>query len=269
MSGVEGRPRIFVHIGTHKTGTSSFQEWLGRHESELLERFGIGTYRGAFPNCREIGLACASPNRSLPTRGIPQWVDPAWRRHVGELVAVQLARSEDLVLSSEALSFLRSPDEVRHLAQLLHGRDVTILVVLRNRADFLDSWAKHLRRDRYKLSRDPKSFAYVETDSWLADYDSLVGVYQSVFGADHVRVIDYDQAMARNGSIIPAVMAEVVSDVTDLPDWHSARKNVGSEVAKSRKQSKESMRERAARFSRHPIATSRRVAQRRRKDARY
>ena len=269
MSGAEGRPRIFVHIGTHKTGTTSFQDWLSRHEKGLLNQFGLGVYQGAFPNCREVGLACASPSRSLPTRGIPQWVDPEWRRHVGELVATQLARPEDLVLSSEALSFLRSPAEVETLARLLQGREVSILVVLRNRAEFLESWAKHLQRDRYKLSRDPSSFAYVENDSWLADYDSLFDAYGSIFGTEHVRVIDYDHAMSSHGSVIPLLMSEIVGADAPLPDWQSARKNVGSDVARSRKDAQEPFGVRLARFVRHPIVTSRRVMARRQHDASY
>ncbi len=269
MSGAEGRPRIFVHIGTHKTGTTSFQDWLARHETELQDRFGLGVYHGAFPNCREVGLACASPSRSLPTRGIPQWIDPEWRRHVSGLVTTQLARPEDLVLSSEALSFLRSPAEVETLARLLQGREATILVVLRNRAEFLESWAKHLQRDRYKLSRDPSSFAYVKDDSWLADYDSLLDAYRSIFGTEHVRVIDYDHAMSSHGSVIPLLMSEIVGADAPLPDWQSARKNVGSDVARSRKNAQEPFGVRLARFVRHPIVTSRRVMARRQHDARY
>jgi hypothetical protein len=269
MSGAEGRPRIFVHIGTHKTGTTSFQDWLARHETELHDRFGLGVYRGAFPNCREVGLACASPSRSLPTRGIPQWVDPEWRRHVSQLVATQLARPDDLVLSSEALSFLRSPAEVETLAHLLQGRELSILVVLRNRADFLESWAKHLQRDRYKISRDPSSFAYVEDDSWLADYDSLLDAYRSVFGAERVHIIDYDHAMSSHGSVIPLLMAEIAGAHAPLPDWQSVRKNVGSDVARSRKEARERFTVRLARLVRHPISTSRRVMARRQQDARY
>ena len=269
MERTEGRRRLFVHIGTHKTGTSSLQEWLTRHETELRARFGLGVYHGAFPNCREVGLACASPSRTLPTRGISQWVDPEWRRHVRDLVATQLAREEDLILSCEALSFLRTTAEVDELAQMVRGREVVILVVLRNRADFLESWAKHLQRDRYKLSSDPSSFAYVKDDSWLADYDSLLDAYRLVFGGDHVRVVDYDKAMSIHCSIIPPLMAEVVGDNAEIPDWRSARKNVGSDVAKSREEAKERLVVRLARFVRQPLATTRRVIDRRRNDAKY
>jgi len=269
MERAEGRPRLFVHIGTHKTGTTSFQHWLLRHETELRARFGLGVYHGAFPNNREVGLACASPDRSLPTRGIPQWVDPEWRSHVGELVAEQLGRNEDLILSSEALSFLRSTAEVENLARMVDGRDVWILVALRDRADFLRSWAGHLQRDRYKLSKDPRSFAYVEPDSWLADYDVLLSAYGAVFGNERVRTIDYDAAIAQDGSVIPALMREVVGPDASIPDWHDARKNVGEQVARSRQDARESMATRFARFARQPIVTTRRVVTRIRNDARY
>ena len=268
MERAEGRPRLFVHIGTHKTGTTSFQDWLLRHETELQARFGLGVYRGAIPNNREVGLACASPDRSLPTRGIPQWVDPEWRRHVGDLVAAQLERNEDLILSCEALSFLRSTAEVEHLARMVRGRNVTILVALRNRTDFLRSWADHLQRDRYKLSKDPRSFAYVGADSWLADYDVLLGAFREVFGHERVRTIDYDAAIDRDGSVIPSLMHEVVGEVP-LPEWRSARKNVGDEVARSRNEARERFVTRLARLVQHPVATIRRVSARRRRDTRY
>jgi hypothetical protein len=269
MERAEGRPRLFVHIGTHKTGTTSFQHWLLRHEEELLAGFGLGVYHGAFPNNREVGLACASTDRSLPTRGIPQWVDPEWRKHVAELVADQLERDEDLVLSCEALSFLRTSVEVERLARMLTSRDVFILVALRNRTDFLRSWSEHLQRDRYKLSRDPRSFAYVEPDSWLADYEVLLSAYGAVFSNERVRTIDYDVAIAQDGSVIPALMREVVGPDASIPEWRGARKNVGEQVERSRQEARESMATRFARFARQPIATTRRVVNRIRNDARY
>ena len=269
MDKAEGRHRLFVHIGTHKTGTTSFQHWLLRHETELHTRFGLGVYHGAFPNNREVGLACASVERSLPTRGIPQWVEPEWRRHVGDLVAEQLRRDDDLVLSSEALSFLRERSEVERLAQMVRGRDVTILAVLRNRADFLRSWGDHLQRDRYKLSKDPRSFAYVGPDSWLADYDTLLDTYRHVFGKENVRAIDYDETIARDGSVIPALMREIVGDDAPLPDWRSAQMNIGRDVAKSRNDAREKIGRRLVRFVIHPLATTKRVLARRRHDARY
>jgi hypothetical protein len=251
-----------VHIGTHKTGTTSFQHWLRQHERELDERFGLATYQGAFPNNREVGLACARPSRQLPTRGIDQWVDPEWRRHVHELVATQLARETDVIMSAEALSFLRYDDEVDTFSTLLGEREALILVALRNPGEFLRSWSAHLTRDGYRLSTDPASFAYVGADSWLADYPSLVDVYRRAFGAAKVRVIDYDDALRRYGSVIPALMDEILGAEAVIPDWGNARLNVGIEVERSRRDPAARFDRRLGRLVRHPLSTTKRVTAR-------
>ena len=220
------RRRLFVHIGTHKTGTTSFQKWLMTNEPLLLERFGLGVYHGAFPNAREIGLACANTDRLLPVRHLPQWNDPTWRAHVGDIIQAQLARDvPSMILSAESLSFLRAPEEIRRVSEMMTNHDVTILVTLRNPVEFLGSWERHLTRGGYELSDNPASFAYVKHDSWLARYDQLIDAYAAVFGRDRVLTIDYESANAEFGSVIPALMRHVVDDIERLPEWSHLRLN--------------------------------------------
>lgn len=220
------RRRLFVHIGTHKTGTTSFQKWLQDNETVLLERFGLGVYRGAFPNAREVGLACANVDRLLPVRHLPQWNDTAWRAHVGEVIREQLARDVPaMILSAEAMSFLRAPDEVQRVYDLTRDHDVTILITLRNPIEFLGSWERHLTRSGYELSDNPASFAYVKHDSWLARYDKLIDAYAAVFGRDNILTVDYESANAEFGSVIPALMRHIVDDIARLPDWSHLRLN--------------------------------------------
>jgi len=220
------RRRLFVHIGTHKTGTTSFQKWLLDNEPLLLEHFGLAVYQGAFPNAREVGLACANVDRLLPVRNLPQWNDPAWRAHVGETIQTQLARDvPSMILSSESLSFLHAREEAQRVFDTFAGHNVTILVTLRNPVDFLASWERHLIRTGYELSNDPSSFAYVKHDSWLARYDQLIDAYATVFGRDNVVTVDYESANAEFGSVIPALMRNVVSDISQIPDWSQFRLN--------------------------------------------
>ncbi len=192
----------------------------------LLEHFGLAVYQGAFPNAREVGLACANIDRLLPVRNLPQWNDPAWRAHVGETIQTQLARDfSSMVISSEALSFLRAPEELQRVKNLLEGFDVTILVTLRNPLEYLGSWQRHLTRTGYELSDDPISFAYVKEDSWLARYDHLIDAYATAFGPDRMITVDYESANAQFGSVIPALMRHVVDDIAQLPAWSSVRFN--------------------------------------------
>ena len=222
--------RAIVHIGTHKTGSTSLQYWLAQHAAELERDHHLGVYRPIHPNGRELALLCANPDRSIPTiREIPEWRSESWRTQSWGHVRSEIERSDEvLLLSNETLSLLRTTAELERLAELLAPRAIDIVLVTRRPADFLRSWREQLTRDGFSPSEDQRSFAYLETNSWLVDYDEIVRVNQGVFGADHVHVVDYDAAMATFGSVIPAIMAQCGLDVSSLPEWSNVRRNRGT-----------------------------------------
>jgi hypothetical protein len=140
-----------------------------------------------------------------------------------------------LVIASETLSFLRNPAELSALAKLLTTREVTVVVTLRERSDYLRSWAEHLTRDGFTLSDDPNSFAYVQPDSWLADYDSLLAAYRNQFGQDSVRIVDYEAEIRAHTSVIPGIMKHVVATTNNLPEWHGVFKNSSKQFSEKQK----------------------------------
>ena len=98
-------------------------------------------------------------------------------------------------------------------------------VDLRSPAGFLSSWRQHLEHDFFRRSSDPGSFAYVADDSWLVDYDALKGAYDGAFHG-RLTTIDYDSSLARDGSIIPALVATFTDVSLDsLPEWRTYRLN--------------------------------------------
>ena len=222
--------RAIVHIGTHKTGSTSLQYWLTENAEELARTHGLGVYRPIHPNGRELALWCASPDRSIPTiREIPEWRSDTWREQSFGHIRSEVERDDEVVIfSNETLSLMRSPHELENLRALLAPREVDIVLVTRRREDFLRSWREQLTRDGFALSSDPTSFAYLEHDSWLVDYDEIVSANSRVFGADRVHRVDYDDAMTRYASIIPAVMAHAISDISSLPEWSNVRRNRGA-----------------------------------------
>jgi hypothetical protein len=65
-------PRAIVHIGTHKTGTTTFQRWADLNRAEILEATGFRYYESMYPSGApsahfEIALACLRPDL--------RWVD--------------------------------------------------------------------------------------------------------------------------------------------------------------------------------------------------
>jgi len=254
-------PEIVLHVGTHKTGTTAFQHWLRSYEPRFIRRHDVGVYRGLFGNAREVALLCADRDRSMPSaRRIPEWTTDSWRAAVRAHVEAELDRPvRRLVLSCETLSFLRQPEEVRRLAELVDGRRARVVLCTRRPEDFLISWADHLKRDGFELSDDPASFAHVGPESWLVDYQALHDVYAEVFGS--VARVDYDAEMARHGSVIPGLMNASFPEIDRLPEWRGFRTNLGTyrahEIDRSRKLSR-----RLVRALRDPFGALDRLARR-------
>lgn len=208
--------RLFVHIGTHKTGTKSIQSFLESAQSQLVER-GCRFYLGLQGNrtCHgELGLAALRGDRdSFARRRFPAARGAAYvervRRHVAEYL--QRVPEEAVIFSNEDLSYLRFADELATLSDVL-GRQhlVTIVVFLRQRCDFLRSYRQQiLSVPGRQVSDDTRSAFYVEPDSWLTDYDALLNAYGQEFGHENIRALDYDVTVSSDGNVLPAFLRAI------------------------------------------------------------
>jgi hypothetical protein len=90
---------------------------------------------------------------------------------------------------------LRYDDEVERLKTLLgpSAKNNTIILYLRDKADFLASYTRQLLSIKGRVpSVDSRSSLYVEKDAWLTDYETLIKIFEKGFGSPRVKVIDYD-----------------------------------------------------------------------------
>jgi hypothetical protein len=218
----ENPRRVLLHVGTHRTGTTSIQHFLRDHNEDVLSKVGASFPDGfLIPAAHsELPLLCIRPERTWPARiRLPGTQDERWlataRRHVRS--DVQTSTDEVLVYSHEDLSYLRFDDEFERLRALFVPREVTVVVALRDKRDFLRSYGEQLAAMGFGPSDDPTSFAYLEPDSWLLDHDALVEGYRRHFGTEHVVVLDYDEMLRTDGSAIPAVAALLGISPTSLP----------------------------------------------------
>src|SRR5262245_20004239 len=111
--------RALVHIGTHKTGTTSLQRWIDEHRDALARDRSVAVDEGLYgPNHIELALLCLRANRTSPAKQrivVESRLDE-WRSRAAEHLRRQAARDEPaLLLSCEDLSLLRHTDEVEAL----------------------------------------------------------------------------------------------------------------------------------------------------------
>lgn len=222
----QGIPVAMVHIGLHKTGTTAFQEALDLAAPILArQRIRVMQYGGSLypetPKSQAFDLANAV---------IRLDIDAYFRlREPQALLSSVLTESERavredaqspeplLVASMESLSLVSCTSEVERLVELLSPREVHVIIVLRDRTEFLASLRKQIQRLGLRRTKKfPDSCLYLEDDSWIADFDRLIGLFTDVLGLDRVHLVDYDKAVKRDGSIVPELWS--VAGLPNLGD---------------------------------------------------
>lgn len=201
-----------LHIGLHKTGSTSIQAFLQRNLS-VLQANGLDFYQGmVFPeNHVELHAASMRPARESGYKNRSRLkVDAAYidqvRQHVSRFVAA--SNGKRIVFSNEGLSLLRYPDEVETLKSLFPSGTFRVVAYLRQPEDYLRSYEAQLKKNpsTLPLRIDKDSFAYTEPDSWLLDYPARLAPFEQVFGSANLHVFDYDQAQAQDGNVIPSFL---------------------------------------------------------------
>jgi len=198
---------IVLHIGTHKTGTTSFQNWLERNADALAaERFHVYPYEGAL----KISAACIRDECAdiPPLYGNPDWQQRRAALHAeckAEVAAFLDRRPQGTtVISCEHLSFFRTERETSRLRSLFpETADVSVILVLRDKDAFLRSYRNQvIKISASRLSYDKASPYYCRRDTWLTDFESIRTCFEKEFG--DIAIVEY------NSSDIIARLADAV-----------------------------------------------------------
>lgn len=175
-----------------------------------MKRQGFEYYEGAFSKKNHYDL-----NLAVMRDGVETFANFNRREfnqaevysNVQKQIRLQMTRSSahTFIFSNEDLSYLRTKQECELLKALfIHERvKFKILLVLRNKEDFLRSYKRQLLKDpRRSPSANKNSGLYVESDTWLLDYDGLQRAYRSVFS--DIVTINYSEH-----GLLPRLLAEM------------------------------------------------------------
>ncbi len=217
------RRKLSLHIGTHKTGTTSFQQFLGLIERSLGDadcalfesglRLKDQLGQNACGWAPELALLALRSDLQFPLRDVWEARADSSRDQFCIRCASEFDRPEShLIASQEDLSFIRNPDEVRTIAELAEksGREVFIFLIRRRPGNWLRSWRYQLDQMQYpEFSLDSSSVSYTARDSWRLDRDGLEKSFVTWFGEQRVRVLHYEDSLRSSGSIIPDLAAAI------------------------------------------------------------
>jgi hypothetical protein len=235
-NGQSARKTIFVHIGTHKTGTTSIQYFL-RQQSRQLKQCGI-----LVPRSGTLSRTTGHHNIAWDIRS-----DPLREPHAGGVddlvVELKAAQENVAVISSEAFEYLvQDPDGLSQFHERLVGigYDPTYLVFFRNTNDYMISLHRELSAhgvdkslEWFEAEIEAKGSITVHGD-WHHefDYGRFVSRWKRAVG-DSILVFSYDE-VAKNPGLLPfffetiGASAEIVAasaNLRPLNTRNATRKN--------------------------------------------
>lgn len=212
--------RLYLHIGTHKTGTTSFQASLGANLSRLKRR---GYHAFSLPgrkvkwyqakrrryNVGKVAHTFMRPGMAsiarLEARNLNPNPENQAKLRAKFLADLKAITAQNLIVSAEGFTFLRTAEEKALVRDFLEGlgREVTIILVARGEEGWRASWENQLRKKPKVWKRTQKLPDEQRADGeWYYDWQSILDFWSDL---GDLRIVSYDEAMASEGNAIPAV----------------------------------------------------------------
>jgi hypothetical protein len=194
MHSLTRSPRVaYIHIGTHKTGTTSLQAMLGANSTALRDA-GVyvpmtGRIDRGFGAHHNIAWELGGDPRFDPRHGT---IEALWRE-------IDAANAPAVCISSEDFELLHvdpAAMELLRVGFLALGYQPTIVLWLRPQADYLESLYATLVR-HWDVAFDDFFEKAVTTGAygpWLFDYARLTAAFAGTFGHDHLIVRPYQSS---------------------------------------------------------------------------
>ncbi|MGK0298760.1 MAG: hypothetical protein ACI9XC_002383 [Gammaproteobacteria bacterium] len=193
--------RLILHIGTHKTGTTTIQHLCWRNREELLDNGWLYPFNGRPKYDFRPGHHLLSFSvLQKPMEQRPYWaqkitsinVTEEWDKLMEELSTFP---DKNVILSSEAIGGCNM-ESIETIKNIISNFDVSIVIYLRNQRDYLISSYKQ----RVKKSGYTQSFReFVKGRIILNSNLKMVGRWATIFGDECINIRLYDKVVESSG----------------------------------------------------------------------
>ena len=225
-----------MHVGTHKTGTSALQAYLGANDLLLASQGFL------YPKCGRWSPAMAGQHNVAMEISDDERFDRTLGTLAELLAEMRLSTLPAACISSEAFQFVH--DRPERLARLRDGirsagYEPVLVVYLRSQSEYLESLYGTLVNHGYHLSfrryfQDALATGvvrYREVRSYRFDYDALLAHYASVFGESNTVARPYAQnedpgALLRDFFTTIGLDERTVADSVPPPERLNTRRDL-------------------------------------------
>lgn len=208
-----GTGTLYLHVGTHKTGTTSIQEAI-RQKSAVIRAAGIALH--PMRNASYLASQFLRPDVRATVRvmGAPLPTLASLDAEI-DIVARARGNQRDMLISSELFCMLRTTLEAVAIRAKLGAmfQNVVPILFIRNEQDWRKSRSDQLRRAGhldYQMSLPSNQSIEGE---WYYKIDEVKAFWSQI---GDLHVIDYDKACKKYGGVLdPFSKAICLSGVFD------------------------------------------------------
>ncbi|HSI47451.1 MAG TPA: hypothetical protein VLA61_04250 [Ideonella sp.] len=208
------RPRLVLHIGTHKTGTSSLQHGLAAAQQRLLQQHGL-----FYPDTRRQPMPALPKHCSVFRAAIsedPQVQDRERRTLMQEWQAAAAQGACTMLVSEEGLSE-PVPRIPAFFAPLAATFDIEVLCYLRRQDLFAESLFNQFTRETVRREARPVlGFVRAEATRARLDYHAMLSRWTAL--PARVQVLDFDSAAVREMGLQASFAQCLGLPALDLPE---------------------------------------------------
>ena len=174
--------KIFLHIGFHKTATSSIQEGLYQNREKLIEMGYLYPIAGISPES-------TNKNHHMLGRQFDSRLPASARRSISDELAeeIQTSACNNVILSFEDFSILdRSDIELLH--EYLDGLgEISVIAYVRSQTGyFFSTWTQITKSSKSVVDWD--QYIKFKTRGESADFYKRLQPWSDIFGLDNIKI---------------------------------------------------------------------------------
>lgn len=221
------KKKLYLHIGFHKTGTSSLQEFFDNNREELLKNgvCYIKSFDTRFP--ANVDLSWAFNKNPPPwasfNEGSPSEIIAYYNKQL------KLNICDTVIISSEDFCLYdRQPQCIHNLKTFLSDYDVKIVAYLRDPMEFIISLYSHAVRSRV-VSCDLKTHIAGHYKFFAADYHARLALWLNEFGKENLIIKKYSPGEFVNNNLVDDFF-DAIDTKIDIPNPIYSKSNIGTHV---------------------------------------
>lgn len=197
--------KFYLHIGTHKTATTTIQKTVRKNRKQLLSEDGIKWIElQDFPRLKELMKLEAH------SAAIEQEL-------MGFIKAVTAGHKGDFLLSYEGLSgspagfYINNAFIAPILKTAFTGFQAEVIAMVRRQDEFIQSiFTQNFHANTYEASI---SEFYAEKDLNHLDWNTFIKPYVEAFGVENIHAFPYDRELLRDHSPLALINTVIGSNV--------------------------------------------------------